>query len=192
MTRINLLPWREQLRKDQERQFYTMLAGAVVVMAIVVVYAHFHMVGLINGQNARNGYLEGEIQVVEGRIKEIQALESEKGKLLARMRIIEQLQGQRPQVVHLFDELVSSLPEGVYLTSVKQTGSTIVIEGIAQSNARVSAFMRSIDESPWLENPRLNVIEALGKDNQRTSKFMLEIKQTIGAAPKPEEAGANS
>lgn len=181
MTRINLLPWREMLRKEREREFYSIAGGAAVLMLLVIVYVHFHMNGVIEEQNSRNGFLEDEIKKVEKQIEEIKGLEAEKTKLLARMKVIEELQGQRPQMVHLFDELVKAVPDGVYLTSLKQDGDSVAIEGIAQSNARVSAFMRNIDASPWLAEPRLNVIQSLdsGKGGQKGSKFILNIKQVM-------------
>jgi type IV pilus assembly protein PilN len=192
MTRINLLPWRELLRKEREREFFTMAGGAAFFMALVIVYIHFHMNGVIETQNGRNAFLNEEIKKVEAQIKEIQSLETEKSQLLARMKVIEELQGQRPQMVHLFDEVAKTLPDGVYLTSIKQTGTDIVIEGVAQSNARVSAFMRNIDSSHWLAEPRLNVIEALSsKDGaQKGSKFILNIKQVMEGEPLPSETSA--
>lgn len=188
MTRINLLPWREQQRKERERQFYTVAGGAVVMMLLVVGYIHIHMNGLIDQQKARNDFLTQEIATVDAQIAEIKELEAEKSQLLARMKVIEQLQSQRPQMVHLFDELVKTVPDGVYITSVKQTGSAVIVEGVAQSNARVSAFMRNIDQSEWMSSPKLNVIEAMSKDGQRASKFVLDIKQVTegAAAPNPD------
>ncbi len=188
MTRINLLPWREQQRKERERQFYTVAGGAVVMMLLVVGYIHIHMNGLIDQQKARNDFLTQEIATVDAQIAEIKELEAEKSQLLARMKVIEQLQSQRPQMVHLFDELVKTVPDGVYITSVKQTGSSVIVEGVAQSNARVSAFMRNIDQSKWMSSPKLNVIEAMSKDGQRASKFVLDIKQVTegAAAPNPD------
>ncbi len=180
MTRINLLPWRELQRKEREREFFTVAGGAAFVMVLVIVYVHFHMTGVIDMQNGRNTYLDLEIKKVEEQITKIKGLEAEKAQLLARMKVIEELQGQRPQMVHVFDELVRALPEGVFMTSLKQTGNAIVIEGVAQSNARVSTFMRNIDGSSWLAEPRLNVIEALNsKDGQKGSKFILNIKQKM-------------
>ncbi len=185
MTRINLLPWREQQRKESERQFYTAAGGAVVMTLLVVGYIHIHMTGVIDQQNARNEFLTKEIAAVDAQIAEIKELETEKSQLLARMKVIEQLQSQRPQMVHLFDELVKTAPEGVYITSVKQNGSSIIVEGVAQSNARVSAFMRNIDQSRWMSSPKLNVIEAMTKDGQRASKFVLDIKQITESATAP-------
>ena len=103
MTRINLLPWRELLRKEREREFITIAGGAAFLMCLVIVYVHFHMAGVIDNQNGRNAFLEKEIKKVESQIKEIDRLETEKSQLLARMNVIEELQGQRPQMVHLFD-----------------------------------------------------------------------------------------
>lgn len=179
MTRINLLPWREIERKEREREFYSIAGGAAVFMLLVVVYIHFHVSGLIDIQNGRNGYLSDEIKKVEAQIKTIKGLENEKSQLLARMRVIEELQGQRPLMVHLFDELVKTLPEGVYLTSIKQTGGDITLQGIAQSNARVSAFMRNIEGSQWLTDPKLNVIQSVDSKDQKGSQFILNLKEVM-------------
>jgi len=152
-------------------------------------YVHLHVAGTIENQLQRNALLEQEIKTVEGQIKEIKELETEKTQLLARMRVIEQLQSQRPQMVHLFDELVKTVPEGVYLTSVKQNGTAITVEGVAQSNARISAFMRNVESSRWMSSPRLNVIESTDKGGQRASRFVLDIKQ-ITDLTKPGTTGA--
>jgi len=175
MTRINLLPWREQLRKERERRFYTMAAGAALLMLLVVVYVHFYIAGLIEGQEARNRYLRQVIAEVDRQIKEIRDLEAQKERLLARMRIIERLQGQRPQEVRLFDELVRAVPDGLYLTRLEQKGSRVTLEGLAESNARVSAFMRKLDASDWFERPTLAVIEAEGPEERRVSRFQLDV-----------------
>lgn len=180
MTRINLLPWRELLRKEREREFFTLIGGAAFIMVLVIVYVHFHMSGVIENQNQRNAYLDRQIKKVESQIKDIKQLETEKSQLLARMKVIEELQGQRPQMVHLFDELAKTVPDGVYLTSAKQTGTSVELQGVAQSNARVSAFMRNVDASQWLSDPKLNVIKALASKNknvQKGSTFILNIKQ---------------
>jgi type IV pilus assembly protein PilN len=183
MTRINLLPWRELLRKEREREFYTIAGGAAFLMCLVIVYIHFHMAGVIETQNGRNAFLDQEIKKVESQIKEIDSLETEKSQLLARMKVIEELQGQRPQMVHLFDEVAKAIPDGVYLTSIKQSGTSVSVEGVAQSNARVSAFMRNIDASHWLAQPKLNVIEALSDKNSQKEgskfKFILDIKEVM-------------
>lgn len=184
MTRINLLPWRETLQKEKQRQFISMAVGAVILMAMIILYIHLHIGAQIKAQNARNDYLSREIASVEKKIKEIQALESKKKKLLARMNVIQELQSKRPEIVHLFYELMSQVPTGIYLTSVRQKGSTLMIEGVAQSNTRVSAFMRNLDQTQWLENPRLDIITAKKKkDEERTSNFKLQVEQTKQAVP---------
>lgn len=178
MTRINLLPWRETLRAERQRQFISIAVGAVILTGVLVFYVHLHIGGMINAQNVRNDFLKKEITQVESKIKEIKALEAEKAGLLARMDIILQLQGRRPEIVHLFYELMRNVPSGIYLTSVTQQESSLVIKGIAQSNARVSAFMRNIDVSDWLEDPRLEVIQ-VNKSNGRgrSSTFTLHVRQ---------------
>jgi len=179
MTRINLLPWREMLRKEKQRQFISVAISAAVLMSMIILYIHMHIGAQIKSQTARNEYLNKEINSVEKKIKEIQALESEKKNLLARMNVIQQLQGKRPEIVHLFYELMSNVPSGIYLTSVKQKGAALVIEGVAQSNARVSAFMRNLALTDWLEEPRLEVIQAKQKKGEeRTSTFKLHVQQT--------------
>lgn len=189
MTRINLLPWREMRRKERRRQFASVALGAAVLMCAIVLYVHLHINGLIDNQNARNAYLEGQIKKVDEQIKEIKNLESEREKLLARMNIIQQLQSNRPQIVHLFDAMVTTLPDGVYLKTIKQNGRSIVIDGVAQSNARVSAFMRNLDASEWLTKPRLDVIKATEtKNGDRDSDFTLRVSQ-VG---QDDEAGDKS
>lgn len=159
MPRINLLPWRAELRKQRRNQFYMGLGGAVIGAGVVVLLAGLVMGAIISNQKERNALLKSEIEALDQRIKEIVDLEQKKQRLLARMEIIEQLQRSRPEIVHVFDQLVRTLPEGVYLTSIKQTGLELEIKGAAESNTRVSAFMRNIDKSGWLTEPDLEVVE---------------------------------
>lgn len=179
MARINLLPWREELRKEQQRQFLTILGLSAVLMLLIIVAVHIQIAGMIQNQNDRNDFLKKEIARVEKQIKEINALAKEKKSLLARMEVIEQLQRNRPEVVHLFDEIAKVMPEGTYLASLKQNGKNLVMEGRAQSNARVSALMRNIDASPWLANPRLQVIQkdSKGAASSDERKFVLTATQ---------------
>jgi len=181
MTRINLLPWRERQRKESQRQFVSIAASAVVMMGAIILYVHMHMSSLIDAQDIRNEFLNKEIVLVEEKIKKIKSLEDEKQNLLTRMGVIQQLQTRRPEIVHLFDEFVRNVPEGVYLTSIAQTGVKVEIKGVAQSNATVSTFMRNLDESEWLADPKLEVIEASFKDRIRTSTFTLYVNQTAPA-----------
>lgn len=189
MTRLNLLPWRELRRKEQDRQLMSIAAGAAVLMLLVIFYAHLHVSALIENQNRRNEFLNQEIAKVDEQIKEIRELKQQRDALIARMRVIEQLQMDRTQIVHVFDDLVRKLPEGMYLTSLKQTGRNITLTGMAQSNARISALMRNLDTSDWFANPDLDVINVSAKGNDRVSQFTLRVSQKgkndpdAGAAP---------
>ena len=177
MTRINLLPWREAQRKERERQFVSITMGSVLLMAAVIFYAHIHISKLIDNQTARNDFLTKEVAALDQQIGEIKNLETEKSHLLARMNIIQELQGSRPASVHLVDELVTTLPEGVYYTRIQLQGNALTLEGEAQSQARVSQLMRNLDASPWLENPVLDVVETSAKDKTRVSRYVLRVVQ---------------
>ena len=177
MARINLLPWREELRKEQTRQFVSMLAISAALTAAIFLLVYVNIAKMIDNQNFRNTMLTNEITRLEEQLKQIAELESTKAQLLSRMEIIQSLQQKRPQVVHVFDEIVRTLPEGIYLTNLKQQGDNFEFTGISESNGRVSAYMRNIESSEWMKNPRLKVIEAKRKDG-RGSEFILELAQT--------------
>jgi type IV pilus assembly protein PilN len=177
MANINLLPWREAERSRRQREFGFMLAGGLVLALAVAFYMHIHVEGLIDHQNSRNAYLEGEIAALNRKIKEIRDLEKTKANLIARMDIIQRLQESRPEIVHLFDELVDTLPEGVYLTQVKQQERNLDLNGLAQSNARVSAYMRNIDASAWIGRSKLQVISQGGQKGGSMSNFHLKAQQ---------------
>ena len=177
MARINLLPWREEQRKQKKREFGVVAGGSVLLMAGAVLYAHIHISGMISHQESRNRYLEGQIQLVEKKIREIRDLEKKRKQLVARMRVIEKLQRNRPEVVHLFQELVELIPEGLHFTELTQKGSSITIKGVAESNARVSSLMRALDQSAWFANPKLEVIQSGAKGVNRTRDFTLQVKQ---------------
>ena len=164
MARINLLPWREERRKARQKEFVGMLGLAVVAGVLLSILIVTFYSGRISSQTARNEYLRGEITKVDGQIKEIEALDKKKSKLLARKEVIEQLQSNRSQMVHLFDSLVRTIPDGVALANIKQEGEILTLEGRAQSNARVSAYMRNLEGSGWMTNPDLSIIEAKGPD----------------------------
>ena len=178
-TRINLLPWREMRHKEQDRQLLSIAVGAWLLMGLVIFYAHLHVTGLIDNQQKRNEFLDSEIKKVDEEIKEIKELQAARSALLARMRVIQQLQLDRTQVVHLFDDLVRKMPEGMYLTSLKQAGQTITLVGNAQSNARVSALMRNLDASDWFTKPELDVINVRSKGAERVSEFTLRVNQKL-------------
>ena len=178
MPNINLLPWREAERKKRQRDFGVAAGGAVVAGIAVVLATVFAYSQMIDGQQQRNKRLTNEIVELDKSITEIDGLERQKERLLARMEIIEELQKSRPEIVHLFDELVRQLPEGVYLTGMKQTGSRVEIRGIAQSSTRVSALMRQIDASEWMGDPEVERVETKQSGNSRQSEFVVYLKQT--------------
>jgi type IV pilus assembly protein PilN len=181
MPRINLLPWREEQRKERKLAFGVAIGGATLA-ALVAMGGTYMMFGsLIDAQDTRNERLREEIKVLDKQIEEINNLESSKQKFIARMEIIEKLQRSRPEIVHLFDEIVRQLPEGVYLTGVKQTDKRLKFEGIAQSSTRVSTFMRNIDGSEWLKNPELEVVQVQNGQSATGSSFTLFADQVSNA-----------
>lgn len=183
MAKINLLPWREEQRKQLTQQFVSRIFLCAVLTAVVVFYGWYHIGSLIDYQNSRNRYLQQQIQTLQAQLQEIKELESTKERLLARMGVIQTLQTRRPQVVHLFYELASTLPDGVFLSGIKQSQNAVTLEGLAESNARVSAYMRNLDASSWLRSPKLELIEA-SQEEERISNFKLHLQQTT---PKEEE-----
>ena len=177
MPRINLLPWREEERKKRQRDFGVAMAGGVVAAIICVLATLFVYTQMINNQKDRNVRLTGEIAELEKSIQEIDGLENQKERLLARMEIIEQLQKSRPEIVHLFDEIARQLPEGVYLTGMKQTGSRVELRGVAQSSTRVSALMRRVDSSEWMADPEVDRVETTVSGASRQAEFIVFLKQ---------------
>ena len=177
MPSINLLPWREAERKRRQREFGVAMGGAVVAGIAVVMLTILAFSQMIDSQKSRNDRLTAEIVELEKSIAEIDGLERQKERLLARMEIIEQLQKSRPEIVHLFDEMVRQLPEGVYLTGMKQTGARVEIRGVAQSSTRVSALMRSVDASEWLSDPEVERVETTQSGSSRQSEFVVYLKQ---------------
>ena len=164
MPRINLLPWRETERKRKRQEFFLGIGAAIATAALVMLVGRWQMSAAIEHQNDRNRIISEEIAELDKQIQEILGLENQKRRLLARMEVIETLQRSRPEIVHIFDEVVRVLPEGVYLTYLKQSGTRFEIRGVAQSSTRVSAFMRNIDASEWLADPALRIVETKGRD----------------------------
>ena len=190
MAKVNLLPWRAERRKLRQREFYSLLGGAAIGSLLIGLLVSFYYSEQIDGQTQRNSYLTEQITVLDGKIAEIKQLDEEKDRLLRRKEVIEQLQANRSQMVHLFDQLVRTIPEGVRLTSIKQDGEKLTLEGQSQSNARVSAYMRNIEASGWMTNPDLSVIEAKGSDKTLPYTFNLSLTltkpgQLIGPDGKP-------
>ena len=190
MARINLLPWRAERRKQREREFYMMLAASAVAALVAVAAAYGWMDARIENQNQRNAYLTNEIKALDKQIEEINELDKTKSQLLTRKQIIEQLQSNRSQMVHLFDEMVKTIPDGVRLTGMKQAGDVLTLEGVAESNARVASYMRNIDNSPWMGRTDLRKIEnktgTKDVDKKAPYVFSLDVKLR-----KPEEAQAD-
>ena len=182
MAKINLLPWREAQRKEQQKQFLVILGLTVVLMALIILLVHLNYVRWISVQNSRNSFLQKEITAVEVQIKEIDRLEKDKQRLIDRIERIQILQRNRPEIVHLFDEVVRIIPEGVHLSSLKQQGKLLTIEGVAQSNARVSAFMRGVDKSGWLTQPTLDIIESDKKSTTKDRTFRIRATQVSALA----------
>ncbi len=186
-TRINLLPWREELRQEQKKQFVVMTVLIMLLAAAIVGLIHIQMASKIDYQQSRNGFISSEISKLDKQIAEIKDLKKVRRSLLERMEVIQDLQGSRPSIVHLFTEIVGTVPNGVYLQTLTQTGNNLVMDGQAESNARVSTYMRNLSDSEWLKDPNLTVIEIEDKKVTRISSFTLTVKQTSPNATGEEE-----
>jgi type IV pilus assembly protein PilN len=182
MAKINLLPWREERRKSQQRQFNGMLGLAAVAGLVLSALVYLYYSGQVTGQNQRNELLRQEITAVEVKIKEIEELDKRKESLLARKKVIEELQGKRYEMVSLFTELAKTIADGAQISTIRQSGPDLVIQGRAQSNARVSSYMRNIMASPVVSDPDLTVIEARGGDRALPYEFILNAKVKAPAA----------
>jgi type IV pilus assembly protein PilN len=176
MVRINLLPHREQKRQARQRQFVSLVIGLAVLGLAVVGLGHVVIAQRIENQNSRNALLKGEIAKLDEQIKEIDRLRDQTQALLGRKQVVETLQANRTEAVHLLDQLVRQLPDGIYLRSVKQNGTRVTLTGYAQSNARVSTLMRNIEGSPWLMQPELVEIKSAALDKQKVNEFTLVVQ----------------
>jgi type IV pilus assembly protein PilN len=176
MPRINLLPWREQQRTERKKAFAVGMIGALVGALAVAGAGYLFMGALIDAQGNRNLRLSEEIKILDKKIEEINSLEQQKQQFIARMQIIEKLQRSRPEIVHVFDTFVKTIPDGIYLTSITQTGQKFKVQGVSQSATRVSTFMRSIDASEWLKQPDLEILQAQ-RNNPLGSSFTLDMVQ---------------
>jgi type IV pilus assembly protein PilN len=187
-TRLNLLPWREMKRREQDRQLLTIAIGAWMLMALAVFYGYMHVSALVENQGRRNELLAAEIKKVEDEIREIANIKKQRQDLVARMNVIYQLQANRTRTVRVFDELARRLPQGVQFTNIGLSGEKLVLKGIAQSNARISALMRNLDSSDWFAEPELEVINVREKGTDRISEFSMQVKQ-VSKKQKALEAG---
>lgn len=197
MIRINLLPHREMRRKQQQQQFFLMLGFVAVVGVVIWLTVHTYLSDRIDEQNARNKYLQEEIAKLDKQIEEIKVLKEQIAALLARKRVVETLQSNRSEVVHLLDQLARQLPDGIYLKSIKQTGNKVTITGYTQSQARVSTLMRNLESSQQLENPELIEIKAVTQGAARINEFTMNIhitrtkqEESAGQKPVPRPAAA--
>ena len=191
MPRINLVPWREAERKQRRQEFGVGAVGALVLAGAITFAVNLQMTSAIEYQNSRNQYLKDEISKLDKQIAEILDLEQQKQRLLARMQVIEQLERSRAEVVHLFDQIVKTLPDGIYLTQIKQNDRKIQIQGVTQSSTRVSNYMRNLDGSEWLADPSLEILETKGNSDVGAT-FTLNVNQenpTIKAAANEQGGG---
>lgn len=177
-TQINLLPWREELRQEQKRDFAVMAVLTAVLAAAIVGLIHIQMSAKIDYQLSRNNFVSTEISKLDKQIEEIKDLQKVRRSLLERMSVIQDLQESRPSIVHLFTEIVGTVPNGVYLQSLSQGEGTLLMNGLAESNARVSTYMRNLSNSEWFKEPNLSIIEIEDKKVNRVSSFTLTVKQT--------------
>ncbi|HEX2493140.1 MAG TPA: PilN domain-containing protein [Steroidobacter sp.] len=176
MPRINLIPWREAERKRKRQEFGFGAVSALGIAAGLAFLLKLQMQSAIDNQNERNQYLKSQIDVLDKQIEEIQELDAQKQRLLARMQVIEQLERSRPEIVHVFDQLVRTIPDGVYLTSLKQSDRKLQLKGMAQSSTRVASYMRNIEGSEWLTDPALDILETKGSGDAG-SEFTLNASQ---------------
>ncbi|WP_111498218.1 MULTISPECIES: PilN domain-containing protein [Marinobacter] len=184
MAKINLRPWREELRAEKQQQFVVMLVGAVIVAAGLGFLWKTQVDNQINYQESRNAYIKNATKELDSQIKEIENLRRQRDELIARMKVIQDLQGKRPVIVRVFDELVKTLPDGLFYTDLKKAGDTVAIVGMAESNSRISSLMRQFDESEWFANPNLTNVSAADSRRAGYSQFNLSVQQKT---PEPEE-----
>jgi type IV pilus assembly protein PilN len=176
MPRINLIPWRDAERKRKRQEFGFGVLGAFIAAALITFLVNLQMDAAIGNQNEKNQYLHEEIAKLDKQITEILALEEEKRRLKARIDVIEKLELSRPEIVHLFDQLVRTIPDGVSLTALKQSDRKLTLRGLAQSSTRVASYMRNIDASEWLTDPSLDILETKGA-GEGGSEFTLNAVQ---------------
>lgn len=188
MARINLLPWREELRKQRQQEFIAAIGGGILMTCLILLAIYLYIEGLKDYQTQRNTLLKNEIAMLDKKIEEIKEIEEKKSKLLTKIEVIQQLQESRPEIVHLFDELAKITPEGIFLTKFDQVGSSLNFEGKAESNARVSAYMRGVEHSSWLNTPVLTIIKGDGDKSEGLDDFKMTAKQGKLATDKTEGA----
>lgn len=193
MTKINLLPWREERRKELQRQFFSVLGGIAVLSGLCVYVVYGFYSGEVDGQNARNKFVEGKIAEFETKISEIRELQDRRDQIVDSMKVIQELQGNRPVIVHAMGALASTIPEGVYYTKIEKKGSFYKLYGIAETNNKISKLMRNLDDSEWFKSPNLEKVVGVTQDKEdkgRSNKvnlFELTVVQET-----PGDKGAES
>ncbi len=192
MIRINLLPHRELARAARRRQFNVLLGIAVAAGVVTVLLGHSVIASKQSAQEARNAFLDQEITKLDGQISEIKKIREQTQALLARKQVVETLQSNRTEVVHLFDQMIRLLPEGLYLKSFKQAGNIVTLSGYTQSSARVSTLMRNLENSPWFDSVNLVEIKAATVSNLRANEFVLTVKQTPQQATDAQDKGGKA
>ena len=192
MPRINLVPWREAERKRKRQEFGVGAVAALMFAAVIAFAVNWQMQSAIDEQVGRNQYLTGQIAELDKQIAEILDLEAQKTRLQARISVIEQLELSRPEIVHVFDQLVRTTPDGIYLTSVKQSNRKIELKGVAQSSTRVASYMRNIDASEWLTDPALEILETKGASDAGSQFTLNATQENSQLAANPAEAGGTA
>lgn len=179
MANINLLPWREQRREQMRKEFLAVLGAVVFAALAVIVAAHIVITSQIDGQNQRNDYLRAEIGKLEQQVNDIRDLQTRRNQLVDRMKVIQDLQGTRPVIVRIFDEIVRTLPDGVYYRGIQRAGTVITIQGTAESNNRVSSLMRKLEASEWFAGPMLKSVKANSQFGDQGNDFEMTVNVTM-------------
>lgn len=187
MAKINLLPWREAQRQERQRNFVLLVVAVALLAGGVVFFANQGMNAVIAGQEARNHFLRSEIRVLDREIAEIEELERTRNSLISRKNVIERLQENRSMMVHLFNQIAQTVPQGITLSSVRQAGAELTIVGTAESESRVSDYMRRIESAAWLHSPQLRIIQVQGGGRNREQPFGFELRAQIGSPRQVDE-----
>lgn len=188
MAHINLLPWRERLREERRREFLNVLVGIIIIAGGLVLLVDRYFVAEISTQTARNNFIRAEITILDERVAEITELRQQKEDIRARMNVITDLQGTRPLIVRMFDELVKTLPDGVYYKTLERAGETIAIEGVAESNSRITELLRNLESSDWFREPDLSDISAAdAAANSLTEAFTFSLQVTLDLPDLPDQ-----
>mgnify|MGYP006427253783 CR=1 FL=1 len=186
MARINLRPWREELRAEKQRTFISTMVGTFVIAAGLAYLWQMQVQSQIDKQESRNAYIENAMQDLEEQIVEIENLRERREELLSRMEVIQDLQGQRPIIVRAFDEVVQTLPDGLFYSELEKSGDQVSIAGMAESNSRISSLMRNFEQSQWFSEPNLTNVSAADEQRAGFSRFNLSVKQVVSDADESE------